>query len=159
MFRELEHINCLPAPFECYTAHKLWTHEHTSEQMLRYHLDQEIDLSSRKGAFIDASVEWVSSCFGINSQSRIADFGCGPGLYTTRLAKYGGQVTGIDFSKRSIEYAREAARKEGLDIRYLDENYLSGEIHETFDLIIMIMCDFCALSPSQRSTMLHKSNM
>ncbi len=44
----------------------------------------------------------------------IADFGCGPGLYATRLAQRQATVTGIDFSKRSIQYAQEVATREGL---------------------------------------------
>jgi SAM-dependent methyltransferase len=35
-------------------------------------------------------------------------------------------------------------------------NYLEYEGGEQFDLITMIMCDFCALSPAQRKTMLGK---
>ncbi|HQC18592.1 MAG TPA: class I SAM-dependent methyltransferase, partial [Smithella sp.] len=34
--------------------------------------------------------------------------------------------------------------------------YLDFETDERFDLILMIMCDFCALSPAQRKTMLAK---
>ena len=39
----------------------------------------------------------------------IADFGCGPGLYAQRLARAGLNVTGIDFSANSLQYAREVA--------------------------------------------------
>ena len=154
MYEDLESINSRPEPFQFYTAEELWTDEHTSEEMLKYHLDETVDISSRRGAFIDSSVEWIASHFNVDSSTRIADFGCGPGLYTTRLARLGAQVTGIDFSKRSIAHARKSARKEGLDIRYVRENYLSYETDENFDLIIMIMCDYCALSPAQRSKLL-----
>jgi SAM-dependent methyltransferase len=65
-------------------------------------------------------------------------------------------VIGIDFSKRSIEYAREVAVKEGLSIQYVNQDYLKYETDERFHLILMIMCDFCALSPLQRRTMLDK---
>lgn len=156
MFKKLESINFRPRPFEFYTADELWTNEHTSEQMLRYHLNEEIDVSSRKGTFIDSSVEWISSHFNVTGQTRIADFGCGPGLYTTRLAKRNARVTGIDFSERSIGHAKEAAQREGLSIRYVNQNYLTYDTDESFDLIIMIMCDFCALSPKQRSGLLRK---
>ena len=87
------------------------------------------------------------------------DFGCGPGLYTTRLAQKLADVTGIDFSKRSIRYAREIATGEGLSIRYVNGNYLEFETGDRFDLILMIMCDFCALSPAQRRRMLKKFHM
>ncbi|MBN2591687.1 MAG: class I SAM-dependent methyltransferase [Sedimentisphaerales bacterium] len=156
MFEELEKINHRPKPFEFYTASDLWTDEYTSKQMLSYHLNEDVDMSSRNRVFIDKSVEWIASHFNIGPDTKIADFGCGPGLYASRLAKSKAQVTGIDFSKRSIEYAQNQAKKEGLSINYVNQNYLDFETDEKYDLIIMIMCDFCALSPSQRNTMLQK---
>jgi len=156
MFAQLEELNSRPEPFEFYTARDLWTDEHTSEQMLACHLNTEIDVSSRRGEFIDDSVRWIVSRFHVGTQTRIADFGCGPGLYAHRLAKRGAAVTGIDFSKRSIDYAREAATEAELAIEFVHENYLDFETTDRFDLILMIMCDFCALSPSQRMAMLEK---
>jgi len=156
MFKELEEINARPEPFQYYTAEELWTDEHTSKQMLKYHLNDSVDLSSRNSEFIHRSVEWIASHFNVNSQTSIADFGCGPGLYTTRLAEKGAQVTGIDFSENSIRYAKETAAQKGLHIDYVRQNYLEFETNKRFDLIIMIMCDLCPLSPAQRQTMLRK---
>ncbi|HPX31168.1 MAG TPA: methyltransferase domain-containing protein [Smithella sp.] len=156
MFIQLEEINTPPEPFQFYTAADLWTDEHTSKQMLRFHLDEGLDVSSRNIAFIDRSVDWIVSHFNIDTGKKIADFGCGPGLYTTRLVRSHAVVTGIDFSKRSIQYAQETAIGEKLPIRYVNRNYLDFETDERFDLILMIMCDFCALSPAQRKTMLAK---
>lgn len=156
MFEELEKINARPKPFEFYTANDLWTDDHTSEQMLSFHLNEEIDVSSRNTEFIDRSVEWIVSYFNVESGTKVADFGCGPGLYSTRLAQKQTDVTGIDFSKRSIQYAQEVADTEGLSIYYVNENYLEFETDDRFHLILMIMCDFCALSPTQRRILLSK---
>lgn len=159
MFEELERINTRPKPFEFYTASDLWTDEHTSKQMLSFHLDEEGDISSRNKAFIDRSVEWIASHFNVGAGTKIVDFGCGPGLYTTLLAQRGADVTGIDFSKRSIQYAQGVAAKEGLTVRYVNQNYLEFEMEGRFHLILMIMCDFCALSPNQRRHLLGKFHM
>ena len=156
MYEQLEKINSRPKPFEFYTAAELWTDEHTSAQMLQFHLNESVDLSSRNHAFIDRSVEWIVSQFNVTANTTIADFGCGPGLYTMRLAKTGADVTGIDFSPRSIDYAKNAAAEQNLDITYHCQNYLEFETDKRFDLIIMIFCDFCALSPEQRKTLLKK---
>jgi len=56
MFEELEKINTRPRPFEFYTADVLWTDEHTSLQMLSYHLNSEVDLSSRNSVHPWAAV-------------------------------------------------------------------------------------------------------
>ncbi|MBN1996479.1 methyltransferase domain-containing protein [candidate division KSB1 bacterium] len=154
MYEELEKTNHRPKPFEFYTAKELWTDEHTSKQMLKFHLNEAVDVSSRNIKFINRSAEWIKSFFHIEKNTIIADFGCGPGLYTIRFAQMGARVTGIDFSKNSIEYARESARKNHLDIDYINENYLSFHTDKKFDLITMIMCDYCALSPEQREKIL-----
>jgi cyclopropane fatty-acyl-phospholipid synthase-like methyltransferase len=156
VFEKIENINTRPAPFEFYTASDLWTDEHTSEQMLRFHLNEDIDVSSRKAEFINHSVEWIASDFNIVAGTKIADFGCGPGLYATRLAQRQADVTGINFSERSIQYAQEVAIREGLSIHYVNQNYLEFETDDRFGLILMIMCDFCALGPTQRKKMLSK---
>ena len=154
LFSHLEKINQRPEPFSCDTAADLWTDEHISKRMLAYHLDPDIDVSSRRAAFIDRAVTWIGSHFDVCLGTRIADFGCGPGLYANRLAKLGARVTGIDFSQRSIEYARAAAVRDRLSADYVNENYLEFETDDRFDLILMIYCDFCALSPAQRATLL-----
>jgi SAM-dependent methyltransferase len=156
MFNELREINSRPEPFQFYTADALWTDEHTSQQMLEYHLNESVDLSSRNRDFIDRSLEWIVSHFGIDRQTAVTDFGCGPGLYTTRFAEQKADVTGIDFSERSISYAKETAARKALHIDYVCRNYLEFETEKRFDLITMIMCDFCALSPAQRKQMLDK---
>ena len=154
MFNKLKEINSRPEPFQFYTANELWTDEHTSQKMLEYHLNESVDLSSRNKDFIDLSVKWIVSHFGIDRQTAVADFGCGPGLYTTPFAEREADVTGIDFSQRSIRYANETAARKALSIDYVCRDYLEFETEKRFDLITMIMCDFCALSPIQRRKML-----
>ncbi len=156
MFNELTEINSRPEPFQFYTADELWANEHTSKQMLEYHLNEAIDVSSRNKSFIECSTEWIVSQFGVSERTTIADFGCGPGLYTTRLAERGATVTGIDFSKNSLKYAKQIAEHKGLKVDYVHTNYLNYETTQRFDLITMIMCDFCALSPKQRKVLLSK---
>jgi 2-polyprenyl-3-methyl-5-hydroxy-6-metoxy-1,4-benzoquinol methylase len=156
MFKELEKVNKRPEPFQFYTASDLWTDDHTSKQMLSFHLNEANDVSSRNAEFINRSVEWIALEFNVGRDFKIADFGCGPGLYTTRLAKCGANVTGIDFSERSIIYAKKVAAREQLNISYVKQNYLEFETDDRFDLVLMIMCDFCALSPEQRKGLLRK---
>jgi len=151
VFDDLERINLRPKAFEFYTASDLWTDAHTSGKMLSFHLNQEIDVASRRAAFIDRSVEWIASRFNVGAGTKIADFGCGPGLYALQLAGKQADVVGIDFSKTSLDYARQAAAEEGLSIRYIDRDYLQFETDDRFHL-----SDFCALSPDQRKRMLTK---
>ena len=155
MFDKLREINSRPEPFQFYTAESLWTNDHTAQQMLTYHLNEEVDLSSRNKNFIEASCNWIADRFNIAGK-KVADFGCGPGLYATKLAEKGAIVTGIDFSVNSINHAKKVASEKELEIDYVVSDYLKFETSDKFDLIVMIMCDFCALSPTQRQSLLAK---
>jgi SAM-dependent methyltransferase len=154
LFKRLREICKRPKPFEYYTADELWTNEHTSKKMLEFHLNDSINAASRNRDFIERSVEWIVSNFSVDHETEIIDFGCGPGFYTTMLAERGAKVTGIDFSENSINYAKQTAANKGLIIEYVTGNYLNYETEQKFDLILMIMCDFCALSPDQRAKLL-----
>ena len=156
MFKELEEINSRPAPFQFYTADALWTDNHTSKKILESDLNEDIEVSIQNREFINHSVDWIVTRFGLKKNSRVADFGCGVGSYATRLAEKGADVTGIDFSETLIQHAKEVAKQKGLAINYVQQNYLKFEREDRFDLITLLLCDFCALSPSQRKTMLEK---
>jgi SAM-dependent methyltransferase len=156
VFRELECINERPPVFSQLTTADLWTDSHISEGMLRFHLDGSVDVSSHKTEFIEASASWIRETFQLKDGSRVLDLGCGPGLYAHRLARAGGDVTGVDFSSRSISYAREAAARDGLQVTYINEDYLTWEPDGRFDLVMMIMRDFCAIGPDRRRVLLEK---
>lgn len=144
-----------PAVWSRYTACELWTSEHTSKKMLEHHLDSESWPSSRPHAFIDRSARWINESFDIAGK-KVLDLGCGPGLYTSRFCAAGAQVCGVDFSRRSIDYAKSQAMANKQSIEYRNSNYLDLEEDGQYDLVTMIYCDYCALSPSQRKELLSK---
>jgi SAM-dependent methyltransferase len=155
LYESLESICTRPALYSVRTARELWTDAHISGKMLEYHLNPDSDLASRKPEFIDKSVDWMKAHFRIGPGSRIVDFGCGPGLYTNRLARTGARVTGIDFSANSLAYARKKAAEDGLVIDYVEADYLEYEgAPESCDLISLIYCDICPLNPEQRARLL-----
>ena len=156
MFEKLNMINRRPTPYEVVTTADLWTDEYVSARMLECHLDPEVDLSSRRHDFIDRSARWITDRFQLESGAAVCDFGCGPGLYTSRFARAGATVTGVDFSPRSIAHARDEAARHGLNISYECRDYLEFATDRRFDLITMIFCDLCALKPASRSVMLGK---
>ncbi len=156
MFKALDKINSCPLPFEIYSSPDLWTDSHIAQQMLQYHLNPDIDAASRNLEFISKSSDWIIKHFNLGSGKMVADFGCGPGLYTTAFAMSGADVTGIDFSLNSIQYAQSVADENELTINYINKDYLNFSTETRFDLITMIMCDFCVLSPAQRRLMIQK---
>jgi 2-polyprenyl-3-methyl-5-hydroxy-6-metoxy-1,4-benzoquinol methylase len=131
----------------------MWTDAHISEQLLNIHLDPDIDLASRRKSSIESTVDWI-----LNSVNRkrmmILDLGCGPGLYCELMAERGHNVTGVDISKNSIEYARKESKSQGLDIRYVNQNYLELNEENKYDLVMMVFTDFGVLKPNEREILI-----
>lgn len=144
-----------------YTKSKseFWNDEHISKQMLKAHLDPEFDGASRKLSFIRKSAEWMKEIVPPSSGPRLLDIGCGPGIYAEKFTRMGYHVTGIDFSKNSIVYARQSAFSKKLDISYIYQNYLEMELKKTFDFATMIYCDYGVLSPEERQVILGKIHL
>lgn len=154
MFKELIRHTAKPALYEMGTAN-FWDDPHMSKLLLEAHLNPNWDAASRKPATIDKTVQWITANF-LESNSAILDLGCGPGLYAERLAQLGHKVTGLDFSRRSIDYAKQSAELKGLAIEYHYQNYLTMDYSEQFDLIILIYCDLGALIKQDREVLMHK---
>ncbi len=142
-----------PAPFTPGEP-LFWDDPHISGQMLATHLDPDTDLASRRPETIDASVGWIMGILGLGAGDHLLDLGCGPGLYANRLAQLGLQVTGVDYSRRSINYARNYAEHLGLDITYRYQNYLDLEDAGLYDAAALIFGDYCALNPESRQKLL-----
>ena len=153
MYEQLHDFTRRPAPFSHYTAKALWTRPHLARQMLQFHLNQETDLASRRFEAIDQVVQWLDDRLGLAGKG-LCDLGCGPGLYAARFSHHGARVTGVDFSRHSLEYARAQAEKAGQTIRYLHADYLEDTLPTGFDLVTLIYCDLGALSPAQRRRLL-----
>ena len=137
-----------------------WDDPHISEEMLKAHLDPNRDLASRKHETIDRSVEWITTGLALRKGNRILDLGCGPGLYCTKFAEREFIVTGMDYSKRSIQYAKEYTTSNELTIVYIHKDYLTIDYNNMFDLVTLIYCDFGVLSDQDRDLLLckiHKS--
>jgi ubiquinone/menaquinone biosynthesis C-methylase UbiE len=132
----------------------MWVDEYISTNLLETHLSQETDLASRKETTISSTVEWILKKIPGNKLS-ILDLGCGPGLYTEKFAERGHNVTGIDYSSSSINYAKKSANSKKLCVSYLQHNYLELEEDSKYDLILMIFTDFGVLTPDQRKTLLN----
>jgi len=133
-----------------------WDDPHISAQMLRAHLDPDIEAASRSPGFIANSIQNLSLRPGLKPGDRVLDLGCGPGLYAHRLGRMGLRVTGIDCSRSSLKYARERAGQEGLSIEYVHRDYLGMDYCHQFDLVLLIYGDFCALSDVERDVLLEK---
>lgn len=130
----------------------LWTHPHIAKEMLCAHLSPNTDAASYVPETMDAICDHLSSRMGLSKGSRMIDLGCGPGLYCHRLAQRGFQMTGIDLSENSIQYAKEY--RASLQEEYVCGSYLDKLPCNKMDGAIMISQDYGVLSPDQRKALL-----
>ena len=122
--------------------------------MLAAHLDPATDAASRRPEQIDRSVAWLVKTLGLRPGDQVLDLGCGPGLYAARLAERGLALTGVDYSRRSIEYAASYALAHGLNIAYRCQDYFTLEEYEQYEAALLIYGDFCTFAPEQRAQLL-----
>lgn len=146
-----------PLPFANSKAQEdFWDNEHISKMMLMAHLNPNWDAASRRPETIEATCNWILSALELKPHQSLLDLGCGPGLYASRFCEQGLDVTGIDYSKRSIHYAIEQAQREKQAIEYRYENYLDLEEALLYDVVTLIYCDFGSLSLTYRKQLLNK---
>ena len=153
---DLINQTAIPAPWA--EGEKIpWDDPAFSERMLQEHLTQEHDAASRRFEKIDAHVAWIHRELLEGRPTRILDLGCGPGLYTSRLARLGHTCVGIDFSPASIAYARHSAAKDGLRCTYLHQDMRSAEYGTGFGLVMLIYGEFNAFRPTDAEHILRKA--
>lgn len=155
MFQKLTTLLQTPTLY-AKTSVPFWDDEHISRQMLKAHLNPDFEGASRKLEFIGQSVHWIAGLVPPSEYTELLDLGCGPGIYAERFTNAGYQVTGIDFSKRSIDYATQSATEKKLNIRYLYQNYLELDLQHSFDFAAMIYCDYGALSTADRKIVMQR---
>lgn len=156
-FKEIHNYTKKPEVFAKGT-HLMWSDPYIAEQLQQVHLNPEVDLASRKPESIDRTVRWMSDQWkDWNGPQEILELGCGPGLYTERLAAQGHKVTGLDISERSLQTARERAQEKGLDLTYHQGNYLEADLgKEVFDVVFIVYIDFGVLAPDDQKVLLEK---
>ena len=135
---------------------KFWDDEYVSEQMLRFHLNPDIEAASKTKETIETEADFIIRSTAMSEGKAVLDLGCGPGLYVKEFAKTGAMVTGIDISDRSIDYANNNIKPEYRNTLFTKMNYLNINFKESFDIATLIFYDFCALNTTEQNILLTK---
>jgi len=153
---DLMHRASPPAPWA--EGDKIpWNDPDFSRRMLREHLSQAHDAASRRSIIIDEHVEWIHRVVLNHRSSRVLDLGCGPGLYSSRLAQRGHTCVGIDFSPASIEYARNFAQAQHLACEYQLADVRSAEFGAGYDLAMFVFGEPNVFKPEDWQHILRKA--
>ncbi|MBN1428895.1 MAG: class I SAM-dependent methyltransferase [Anaerolineae bacterium] len=135
-----------------------WNDPEFSRRMLAEHLDQAHDAASRRFEIIDRHVDWIHRAVLASKPTRVLDLGCGPGLYTSRLAALGHECVGIDFSPASIAYADEEARRNKLRCTYLHQDIRTADYGTGYGLVMSIFGEFNVFRPDDAKGILKKAH-
>jgi SAM-dependent methyltransferase len=135
-----------------------WHEPGFSQRMLREHLSQAHDAASRRFATIDRHVACIHGELLGGRPTRILDLGCGPGLYSSRLARLGHECVGIDYSPASIAYVVEQAKAEGLACTYVHQDIRTAEYSSGFGLVMLIDGELNVFRPADARRILDKAN-
>lgn len=133
-----------------------WADPHISKGLLDAHLSPQTDAASRRPGTIEQTVRWLMTRFKPGPGDQVLDLGCGPGLYAERLARAGLHVTGIDFSPRSLDYARQSASRQKLLITYRCENFLALDDFEQYALALQIYGELSVFAPDVLADLLRR---
>lgn len=133
-----------------------WNDPAFSARMLREHLSQQHDAASRRFALIDQHVAWIDSLLPQRA-ARILDLGCGPGLYTSRLARLGHRCVGIDFSPASIAYAREQTQREGLACDYIEADLRRADFGGPYDAALFLFGEANIFRPEELRAIIQRA--
>jgi SAM-dependent methyltransferase len=133
-----------------------WSDPAFSRRMLREHLSQTHDAASRRAGTIDQQVAWIHEALLGGRPSRVLDLGCGPGLYTSRLARLGHECVGIDFSPASIAHARAEAKAAGLRCRYVEQDIRTADYGSEYDLAMLLFGELNVFRPAEAEGLLRK---
>jgi len=126
--------------------------------MLKEHLSQEHHAASRRFDKIDTHVTWIHREVLQNQNGKILDLGCGPGLYASRLARLGHQVTGVDYSPASIAYAQTTAEQKGLACTYIHSDLRKADFGHGYDAVMLIYGEFNIFRPADIRQILRKAH-
>ena len=66
---------------------------------------------------------------------KVLDLACGEGTFAIAMAKRGLQVTGVDLSPEMLSIARERAAKDGLEVKFLQQDMRLLSLRGRFDLV------------------------
>ena len=133
---------CQRPPLDTPSTQPFWDDPHIAAQMMRYHLDPEVEAASKPHAVIDAECAYLANALSLGPDKTLLDLGCGPGLYLERWVATGAHLMGVDLSPLAIETARKRINAP-IDWHVADYRKLPKEW--VADAMTLIYYDFTAL--------------
>lgn len=96
--------------------------------------------------------DYLESIFEKNKvkPSMILELGCGTGSFGIEMARRGYEMICLDLSPDMLDCAAEKAKKENLDILFLNQDMCNFELYGTVDVIVCLLDSFNYLTTSSQ---------
>jgi SAM-dependent methyltransferase len=78
----------------------------------------------------------------IEPNAKVLDLCCGPGRHSLEFARRGYSVTGVDRTRQYLEDASKLAKKEGLDVKFVQKDMRDFREPEAFDAAVNLLTSF-----------------
>ncbi len=110
-------------------------------------MNSDKDLDIWEKIFADVPLEWTQAeptdsmldCLKYFNRFKVRsvlDLGCGVGIWSLFLARSGLKVTGIDYSANAIEFAKNWADEENLNIRFQQRSLQDHSFKVNYDGVL-----------------------
>ncbi len=83
-------------------------------------------------------VDFIEKELNFDKSKIILDIGCGTGRHSIELTKRGYKVTGVDLSESQLQRAREKAKENGVEVKFIREDARDLTFKNEFDLVMLI---------------------
>lgn len=97
---------------------------------------------AERWAETEAVVEKIIALTKINPNSQVLDLCCGPGRHSVEFARLGYTVCGVDITESYLEAAKESARDENVEVRFVKADVRTFCEREQYDLALNLYTSF-----------------
>ncbi len=119
-----------------------WDDPYIATQMMRFHLDPNVEAASKRHAVIDAECTFLAKALNLKPGKTLIDLGCGPGLYLERWLATRAQLVGVDLSSVAVVTAK---KRLNAPITWIVADYRQLPKTLKADAMTLIYYDFTAL--------------
>jgi SAM-dependent methyltransferase len=113
--------------------------------------------ASGRLAIAEGDVKAILACVELSPSARVLDVGCGPGAHGMALARRGHRVTGVDASPRLLDRARAGARRQGVQVEWVEADMREFQRPASFDLVCSLNASFGYFDDRQNQRVLENA--
>lgn len=121
---------------------KEWWQEVFDEDYIKTYIDTTPPKLTKK------QVSFLIDKLGLTAKNKILDLGCGYGRHTLELAKRGFSVIGFDYSKSLLAIARQEAKKQSINAKFIKGDMRKLDFKNEFDVVVCMFTSFGYFSTS-----------